>query len=342
MTKRNVFLAVTLLTMPILGLAITNIWVNPVGHSALAGKMRTDKMQHENAFVSVSFEGLVVLSINEQQRGDVGILNAPHHTLSFEIRKISPSGVSVLNYPINPKYDIQLKVDNPSSPGVTTYMNNAVRFDRKNNQGDPEDFRWVVDLEGKEFHNNQLTVANPEKFKPIFQLTHGVFYSKKLFKDPTVRVNAGSNTRPVFLGRITDAIGADIYLDRPDSAVVLRSGAKGEKVLALNREPGCRYEIIVKNLPDSETHSTQIEREGHFRYWYNAFKDPSGQKYDLQFTDRSVGLWDRGGTIPGASNFLGSAITSGPASNFGSSRFPCDSIWVSLTKKIKDTLSWFK
>lgn len=35
----------------------------------------------------------------------------------------------------------------------------------------------------------------------------------------------GSNTHPVMLGRITDAIGADIYLNRPDSAVVLRTGA---------------------------------------------------------------------------------------------------------------------
>jgi len=200
----------------------------------------------------------------------------------------------------------------------------------------------VVDLEGKEFHNHQLTVANSEKFKPIFQLTHGVFYSKKLFKYAAVRVNAGSNTHPVMLGRITDAIGADIYLDRPDSAVVLRSGAKGEKVLALSREPDCRYEIMVRNLPDSEMHPTQIEREGHFRYWYDAFKDPSGQKYDLQFADRSVGLWDRGITIPGASNFLGNAITANPASSFGSNKFPCDSIWVSQTKKIKSTLNWLK
>ena len=239
----------------------------------------TNNLDHSNAFVTVTFRGLAVLCVNEQRHGEVGILKNEHHKLIVEVKKITSKGVSKINYPIDTEHNIRIEAINPVMKGVTTYANTDVKFDKDTDQGDPEDFRWVIDLEGKDFHDSKLAIANPALLKPVFYIADGVFYTLKKTADMQGRVTWESDYPWHFVGKVADTIAADIYLNKKGAEVVLRSDVKGSEPLRLKRESGVRYEIAVSNERHS---STAMGDRSDFSYWYDVFRDDAGRKYDLR------------------------------------------------------------
>jgi len=209
-------------------------------------------------------------------------------------------------------------------------VNNEVPFDKDTDQGDPEDFRWVIDLEGKEFHDSKLAITNPALLKPVFYLTDGVFYTQQKSADMQGRVTWESDNPWLFVGKVADAIAADIYLDKKGGEVILRSDAKGSEPLRLKREPGVKYEIAVSN----ERHHFMAMGGGtDFRYWYDVFRDDAGRKYDLKIVEEyDVGA-NAAALPPASRRFL--SYGNGRRSRYlDSQEQPCQPTYVSKMKSI--------
>ena len=229
------------------------------------------------ARVTVVFRGLQVFHPDPaRQYVEAGILRAPEHKLRIEVREKSATGVSSFTVPSESLRGAENDVwsfDFTSSPnrGVNFYQNGM--FDRKAGIGDERDFRWAVDLEGKEFYNHELTTKQ-NQLGPILRVTSGEFYTKAKTR-PLLR-NKGNSTFEYF-GSVADEIAADLFVEAGD--VVLRSANSGKEILRLKDVPGTSYEIVVENEFKADEHSRSA---GHFEYYYRLITKPHDEWYDFK------------------------------------------------------------
>ena len=104
--------------------------------------------------LTVVFRGLMAFRRDhEEQTFAVGILPAPEHEFTMQVLEKSPQGISTYSIPMNQlmgaKGDTWLVEAPAQRNGVSYYQNGT--FDRKKGIGDSRDFRWLIDVEGKEF-----------------------------------------------------------------------------------------------------------------------------------------------------------------------------------------------
>ena len=70
------------------------------------GAKRAEKLSHENAFVTMSFQGLMAMCLNNSRQAEIGILKDGHHKLTVEIKKITLDGEQTINFPVDPAQDV--------------------------------------------------------------------------------------------------------------------------------------------------------------------------------------------------------------------------------------------
>lgn len=243
-------------------------------------------LDHSEALVRVGFDGLIAFCFNaDKTLSEAGFVENGDHHRRITITEIKPSGhteevpLTTENYEINPKEDLQIIALNPKPSATPIYeYNGAELFDRPKNLGDPEDFRWIIDLEGNEFHKGKL---NPKRdgYKSKLFLTHGVFYTlTKTFEfyGKKVTKGMGRGNPPNFLGKLAHNVGIDIVCDKVNGSVIFKNN-RSQNQLALPRELGCRYEIAIENSCDEhdQTHTSD------FPLLYRAVSDPKGLEFDL-------------------------------------------------------------
>lgn len=229
--------------------------------------------------VTIVFRGLMAFHPDPAGKYfETGILQAPEHRFHIEVRETSVSGVSSFSVPVesseNSLNDVwTFELPGSIQQGVSFYQKGA--FDRKAGIGDPRDFRWAVDLEGKEFYNQQLTTKQ-NQLGPVMRVTSGEFYTKTRTL-PLLR-NKGNGTFEYF-GRAADEIATGWNGDGGD--VVLRSGKSGKEILRLKAKPGTSYEIVVENEYMTEAHAAN----SHFGYYYQLITKPRDEWYDFKVAD---------------------------------------------------------
>lgn len=230
--------------------------------------------------VTIVFRGLLAFHPDPaRQYFEAGILRAPEHRFRIEVREKSSAGVSSFVVPTEsltgaPNDVWSFEFTSSGKRGLNFYQNGA--FDRKVGIGDERDFRWAVDLEGKEFYNQQLTTKQ-NQLGPVMRVTSGEFYTKTRTL-PLLR-NRGNGTFEYF-GRAADEVAADLFVDAGD--VVLRSANSGKEILRLKDKPGTTYEIVVENEFMPEAHAANMS---HFKYYYRLITKPREQWYDFKVAD---------------------------------------------------------
>ena len=233
--------------------------------------------------VTVVFRGLLVFHPDlTRQYFEAGILRAPEHGFRIEVREKSAAGVSSFVVPSETLRDAQNDVwsfefTNSANRGVKFYQNGA--FDRKAGVGDERDFRWAVDLEGKEFYNQRLTTKQ-NQLGPVMRVTSGELYTRTRTL-PLLR-NKGDGTFEYF-GSAADEIAADLFVETGDG--VLRSANSGKEILRLKDKPGTTYEVIVENEYLTEAHAQAMT---HFKYYYGLISKPRAEWYDFKVADDTV------------------------------------------------------
>jgi len=254
-------------------------------------------LDHTKAVVTISFSGLALSCINREKnnRYEFGILECERHNPIFDIQEISldpetmiPISSKLVDHSLNLADDIEIEVVNPVQKGVSRYTKGD--FDRLNDKdkrgnekNDLEDFRWIVDLEGKEFHYKKLKIKDPSKLRPRIFINSGEIYSEKITDEiiALVPVNHKSEIKP--LGRIAFTVGLDIARSKTEDSVVrLRNKNKQDNFVELlsrlNENPLKKYQITIENL----CYENEDEDGTDFRLFYNVVQDPDKRKFDLQ------------------------------------------------------------
>jgi len=252
-----------------------------------------------------------------RQYFEAGILPAPEHQFRIEVLEKSSAGVSSVTVPSESlraaENDVWSFEFQPSgNRGVNFYQNGA--FDRKAGIGDERDFRWAVDLEGREFYNQQLTTKQNE-LGPVLRVTSGEFYTKT--RTPPLLRNRGNSTFKYF-GSAADEIAADLFVDAGD--VDLRSANSGKKILKLKNKPDTTYEIIVENQPMTEINASNM---GHFKYYYRLITKPRAEWYDFKVAADNIFSTNHDFNH---ANIMASYVSP------GSTRAPCMSVGVGKRK----------
>ncbi|HWP43458.1 MAG TPA: winged helix-turn-helix domain-containing protein, partial [Blastocatellia bacterium] len=140
------------------------------------------------------------------------------------------------------------------------------------------DFRWVLDLEGKEFDKHPPTLKlKPGGLSPIIEFPHGLVFNEEL--SPKVNRSVG-NGQPEPFGRISDAVGIDIDA-RPSDQLVLR-GENGEDIFRIPVEKDRKVRVFINNIPPvAKPPGNKPEPVSHFHMYYDVFENVT-TKYDIQ------------------------------------------------------------
>ena len=244
---------------------------------------RTTNLNSRGPSLTIIFRGLIAL---RQDTGEntlaVGIVRAPQHEFTVQVLEKSPQGVSSYSIPMNQlmgsKGDTWL-VEMPAQRNGVTYYQNGV-FDRQNGLGDVRDFRWLIDLEGKEFYGHKL--ANDQKHMGVeVKFSSGEFYTKTTTRPLERKI--GDKTFEYF-GRVAQEIATDVFLEEGD--FVLTSQASGREILRLQQKPDTTYELVFENAPPPTQHLAM--EASHFQYYYGFFPMQKSQWYEFRVVSRGL------------------------------------------------------
>ena len=261
---------------------------------------------HANATAIIKFAGLLLFRPTgpaNNPQCEVKVLKCDRHKLDITIGKLSfDAQGSLLNEEIfnpllNLDEDITISVKSPAQPGVEFYKDVRTAFDRKNDQGNNEDIRWVLDFErvlpngnpelnGKPINIGPQNVANPKSFSPTILIDHCKVYTSGRSEDTVnlAREDILDTNDRVFLGRATFQIGADLFC-KPGTTIEIRNPNVNGSGVKLQQEAQTQFSITIENqcdIPDD------VETGSDFRFYYDALSTADGKKYDLRHVIKSV------------------------------------------------------
>ncbi len=220
--------------------------------------------------LTIVFRGLMVSHLVSQQNAqsqflEIGVLPSTGHSLRIHIMdEASEDPVQII-----PLDDIvkstsrrwHLEVIEPIKEGVSLYTNGAADFDRMTHP-DEKDYRWIIDLEGKDFYQDGLDGSiNTAKFDPILRIPHGTFYTNE--KSQQLKRKEGRDEFKNF-GSVAADIGCDIQLKGEE---VLLLDEDGREIFRFKKEPGTFYEF-VNTPPDHSHHGHELPFADHFQLYY--------------------------------------------------------------------------
>lgn len=250
----------------------------PLQLDQVASDRTIKPMDHSKATVRISLLGLTAFCFNGKNQCEMGLLIHREHRPSLSIQEIGPD-----NSPINVRHSIDLDHDlriEATNAGVAKYLQPG--FDRSQDAGDPEDFRWVMDLEGEEFHNQLLTQIG--SLGPKLHINDGTVYTRLKSGVAYARKRADTNAEdPSYLGKVANVVGVDIVCD--DDGGVLVTNERTNNQLWLRKIVDGRhrrYQITISNTrPEVAFHPGHMNGSD-FLLYYQIFRDSAGEQFDLR------------------------------------------------------------
>jgi hypothetical protein len=238
---------------------------------------KTSGLKARGPSLTIIFRGLMALrQDHEEHTLAVGILRAPEHEFTMQVLEKSPQGISTYSIPMNQlmgsKSDT-LVVEAPAQRAGVTYYQNGV-FDRTKGLGDIRDFRWLIDLEGKEFYGRKLAIDQHHMGVEV-KFSNGEFYTKSTTRPLQRKVGAKAFE---YFGRVAQEIATDVFLE--DGDFVLTSQVSGTEILRLKQKPDTTYELVFDNNPPPMQHPAM--GPNHFQYYYGFFPMPKSQWYEFR------------------------------------------------------------
>ncbi len=245
-----------------------------------ATKFEAAEFRVQGPSLTIVFRGLMVFHPDPaRQYFDVGILKAPEHEFRVQVLENSPEGVSSFSVPIAQSGSDAWSLAFPSpTSGVSFYQNGS--FDRKSGVGDEMDFRWAIDLRGKEFYDRELQ-TDSDQLGLLLRVRNGQFYTNK--RTPPLMRKKGDGTFEYF-GRAAQEVATDVSLEEGD--LVLRSEKTGTEILRLKQKPDTTYEIIIENAPVPQEHMTVTVN--HFQYYYRLLAVPKAEWFEFKRASRAT------------------------------------------------------
>lgn len=237
-------------------------------------------LDHSEAVVRITFTGIFAFCINQKGQCEIGVLKHHEHQASLSIQRFGESNIPAnISPPAAWQSGLQIQTE---KPGVHQYVD--ADFDRRWNKGDPEDFRWILDLEGPELQDQHLELrrdgSGMATLSPIMRIDGGTIYTclKSVSTYGRVKVQNQPNQQQ-FLGKVARVIGIDIPCALKGN-IVLTDGANNQVSLP-NTTSDMRYEITVTNIrPDA----APMGGSSDFLLFYELFV-PTSEQFDLVVAD---------------------------------------------------------
>lgn len=219
--------------------------------------------------VKIFLQGQLILEPQADKTCDIGVnRSATKHEFSFELRQrmVDPIPDVVIMRILGEIElpDVKIGLKAPAGDGVTgkgaKRLIPTEEFERAETD-DPQDFRWLVDLSSKEFHNANVDI-NGNDTEPSITIMDGIFYTAQRTDPKVVTVHTVQKaedatgaelviTEP--LNRIASLMGVNIYLPDDGSAKFklkwTQNGVKETLILDKpTAESGIKhYELRINN-----------------------------------------------------------------------------------------------
>jgi hypothetical protein len=253
-------------------------------------------LDHSKANVTISVAGIAISRPHKRNQFEIAFVKCDRHNLVLDIQKIeldaetrSPIRSSLKPHSLRLDEDILIDVVYPDKDGslqfqrgVTTYQGSE--FDRLCDKGDAEDFRWVADLEGPEFHNRKLRIKNLSELAPTLFISSGILYTKEKTAETFARVSVNGKPSPVALGKFAHGISTDIICPKGGEVILSNrsdhdlTGSSARNSVSLPQSDFIKYLITIENHCDEFDESESTD----FRLFYDVLEDPEEKKFDLR------------------------------------------------------------
>jgi hypothetical protein len=216
----------------------------------------------ENPKIKVIFKGFVITNIRDgAQSAMIGALEESvcHRpkVVIYKIRESDNAPVDVIAVSPTLPGDYSLHVVNPAIPNIRLYEHDNRPMDHLNEDNDPRDFRWFIDLDW--LHGKRLTF-NLNKLNPKFTLNNGLFHTSDR-SDRDVKIRRPGE-KPTRFGRYALEITGRIYLEQADSSAVLTLGT--QELFRATAQDGLKYEVIF------DCNCREEPDQGDFKLIYQA------------------------------------------------------------------------
>src|SRR5438128_7608860 len=253
-------------------------------------------LDHSKANVTISVAGIAISRPHKRNQFEIGFVKCERHNLVLDIQKIeldaetrSPICSSLKPHSHRLDEDILIDVVYPDKDGSLQFQRGVSiyqgsEFDRLNDKGDAEDFRWVGDLESPEFHHQKLRIKNLSEFAPTLFISNGILYTKEKTDEAFARVSVHGKPSPVALGKFAHGISTDITCPKGGEVILSNRsdndlrGSRARNSVSLPQSDLIKYLITIENHCDSFDESESTD----FRLFYDVLEDPGEKKFDLR------------------------------------------------------------
>lgn len=231
----------------------------------------------------IIFTGVMLMCINDDKQCEVGMIQCPDHDPKIMIREFK-SGAQTDEYelPWSTDHDLIFKVFEAEAEGVVIHPGATGDFD----------FKKVIDLEGPDFHNGEVTVNTASFNGRRLGVTSGKLYTHKLNEDEFDQLTwtdaSDPGTRVKSLGKTAQEVGLSIVCRNQQGRIDLLDSVTGEVLKSLPNLADLTYQIEVNNdcgrvgetQPEPAPTPTPLVGTD-FRYYYNVVRSQDGRKFDL-------------------------------------------------------------
>jgi len=255
--------------------------------------MLLDQLDHTSATATVSVTGLALGCYNPYTSNwEVALIRHPRHVLKINVTKQTSHGPETIPVEVDEQQSIIVDAKMAISPANPLFMPTAT-FDRLGTENDPEDLRWVVDLENELNDGNPVVLKHPEfPVTPMFVSQPVLYANREMFvgDEKTRLVNTLDNSVVRAFGKLAEAANADICC-QDGGAVILRITGPNGYDIELPHIAGSPHKIEIENLcPDPPEGATEGP-SSDFTLYYSVVKDTLGEKFDLKL-DKGTGEGD--------------------------------------------------
>lgn len=243
--------------------------------------------------LTLGFRGLMVFNFGgeENQRYlEIGFLPAQGHVLRINTIKDSKMAKppDLLDALVNTtSRDWRLDIQGEDR-GVTTRTQGET-FARLTHAF-AEDFRWMVDIEGDDFHGDLTGKLKTDMLKPLLRIPSGELYT--IVKTPTLERKRENDAAFTEFGSLGAVVGCDIKLEGTEAKL----WAGEELIFTFKSAPNTIYEIantpldvspLVLASPLSPANATTHEHDhdhgsgvsphaDHFQHYYDLLEGVAG------------------------------------------------------------------
>lgn len=221
--------------------------------------------------LKLTFCGLFLHCFGEGNiRGEIGVVKVKDHCLKITVKHDALGGRPIIHAVLPAELlteNISFEILNRPE-GVEIFYG-QLPFPRRSEQ----DFRWIVDLEGDEFHGGKLQIKPDATFQKIV-VHQGHFHTAEKH---AVRIKPPGSSSAAFPAAITEVVGCNIVLANGEKAVLKYGSGSGQQIEFPFRED-LSYLIEIENFCTPADGSIP---EGDFIHLYDSLMVADNQKFDV-------------------------------------------------------------